>query len=131
MRGCGAHAYLGALALLAAVVLGDLAQRTNTMAQDIEAMLDAKRERTALLRDLITDLPEAGAVTLALALGLPLLALDRTRMLLRNLLGNALHYSAAATRSPRIDLYPDASAVVLEVSDFGPGLDADQLAHLT
>lgn len=186
--------------------LGDLAQRINTMAHDIKAMLDAKRalllalshelrspltrarlnaellpttpdglgagerERTALLRDLgemrdlitdlleserlasphaalqresvdlaalvrdvVADMPGAGAVTLALAPGLPSLALDRTRMrlLLRNLLGNALHYSAAAAQPPRIDLYPDASGVVLEVRDFGPGVDADQLAHLT
>ena len=186
--------------------LGELAQRINTMAHDIEAMLDAKRalllalshelrspltrarlnaellpttpdglgagerERTALLRDLgemrdlitdlleserlasphaalqrepvdlaalvrdvVADMPEAGFVTLALAPGLPLLALDRTRMrlLLRNLLGNALHYSAAAVQPPRIHLYPDTGGVVLEIRDFGPGVDAEQLAHLT
>jgi signal transduction histidine kinase len=186
--------------------LGDLAQRINTMAHDIEAMLDAKRglllalshelrspltrarlnaellpttpgglspgerERTALLRDLgemrdlitdlleserlasphaalqrepvdlaalvrdvVTDIPEAGAVTLALMPGLPPLALDRTRMrlLLRNLLGNALHHSAAAAQPPRIELFQQASGVVLEVRDFGPGVDADQLIRLT
>lgn len=186
--------------------LGELAQRINTMAHDIEAMLDAKRalllalshelrspltrarlnaellptttdglgagerERAALLRDLgemrdlitdlleserlasphaalqrepvdlaalvrdvVADMPEAGFVTLALAPGLPLLALDRTRMrlLLRNLLGNALHYSAAAVQPPRINLYPETGGVVLEIRDFGPGVDAEQLAHLT
>jgi signal transduction histidine kinase len=159
--------------------LGDLAQRINTMAHDIEAMLDAKRalllalshelrspltrarlnaellpttpeglgagerERTALLRDLgemrhlitdlleserlasphaalqrepvdlaalvcevVADMPGADGVTLAMVPGLLPLALDRTRMrlLLRNLLGNALHSrrGLSCTRTPAV-----------------------------
>ena len=87
----------------------------------------------ALVREVVADMPGAGSVTLAMAPGLPPLALDRTRMrlLLRNLLGNALHYSAAAAQPPRIDVYPEVGGVVLEVRDFGPGVDAGQLAHLT
>ena len=192
--------------------LGDLAQRINTMAHDIEAMLDAKRglllalshelrspltrarlnaellpttpgghsagerERSALLRDLgemrdlISDLLESerlasphaalqrepvdlaalvkevvkevlaanepsdtNQVTLTLASDLPPLALDRTRMrlLVRNLLGNALHYGAEAPQPPQIDLYLDTGGVVLEVRDFGPGVAPDQLTRLT
>lgn len=186
--------------------LGDLAQRINTMAHDIEGMLDAKRglllalshelrspltrarlnaellpsspdgngagerERAALLRDLgemrdlISDLleserlasphaalqrepvdlaalvretvagrPGAGAVVLELAPDLPALSLDRTRvrLLVRNLLDNALRYSADAAQPPRIVLSADAGGVLLEVRDFGPGVDADQLARLT
>ncbi|MDP3825441.1 MAG: HAMP domain-containing sensor histidine kinase, partial [Polaromonas sp.] len=186
--------------------LGDLAQRINTMAQDILGMLDAKRglllalshelrspltrarlnaellptsadgsgagepERTALLRDLnemrdlisdlleserlasphatlhrepvdlaalvrevVADMPDAAAVALDLAAGLPALALDRTRMrlLLRNLLDNALRYSAEASQPPRITLTRQDGGVLLEVRDFGPGVDAEQLARLT
>lgn len=184
--------------------LGDLAQRINTMAHDIEGMLDAKRalllalshelrspltrarlhaellpvspdasggaERSALLRDLgemrdlisdlleserlasphaalqrepvdlaalvretVTDVASADAVELDIAAGLPLLALDRTRvrLLLRNLLDNALRYSAGAARPPRISLQAQAGGVLLEVRDFGPGVDAAQLARLT
>jgi len=186
--------------------LGDLAQRINTMAQDIKGMLDAKRalllalshelrspltrarlnaellpttpegttagerERTALLRDLgemrdlisdlleserlasphaalqresvdlaalvheaVADMPGAGAITLDLAPGLPELALDRTRMrlLLRNLLDNALRYSVEAAYPPNITLSREDGGVMLEVRDFGPGVDATQLAHLT
>lgn len=48
----------------------------------------------ALVRDVVADMPGAGAVTLALTPGLPPLALDRTRT--RLLLRNPLHYSAAA-----------------------------------
>lgn len=182
--------------------LGELAERINTMAHDIEGMLDAKRalllalshelrspltrarlnaellpdapegggERAALLRDLgemrdlisdlleserlasphaalqrepvdlallvretVAEMPEARDVELDIAAGLPLLALDRTRvrLLLRNLLDNALRYSAGAARPPCIRLQPQDGGVLLEVRDFGPGVDEDQLARLT
>lgn len=197
--------------------LGELAQRINTMAHDIEAMLNAKRalllalshelrspltrarlnaellpttalgngpgeaERRALLRDLgemrdlISDLLESerlasphaalhresvdmaalvretvaeiigaevtggdmppGQPPLALDLpaGLPLLQLDRTRirLLVRNLVGNALRYSAGASQPPRIRLTQQNGGVLLEVRDFGPGVDAEHLARLT
>lgn len=186
--------------------LGDLAQRINTMAQDIRGMLDAKRglllalshelrspltrarlnaellptsadgcgagepERAALLRDLnemrdlisdlleserlasphatlqresvgldalvrevVAEMPGAAALTLDLAANLPALALDRTRMrlLVRNLLDNALRYSVEAGQPPRVTLTPQDGGVLLAVRDFGPGVDADQLAHLT
>ena len=194
--------------------LGDLAQRINTMAHDIEGMLDAKRalllalshelrspltrarlnaellpiategraERDALLRDLnamrdlISDLLESerlasphaalqrepidlaalvretvaelrdgapgadahGApspVVLDLASGLPPLALDRTRirLLLRNLLDNALRHGAGAAQPPRVSLHaaPQGAGALLQVRDFGPGVDATQLDRLT
>ena len=186
--------------------LGDLAERINTIAQDIKGMLDAKRglllalshelrspltrarlnaellptgvdgngpgerERTALLRDLgemrdlisdlleserlasphatlhrepvdlaalvrevVADMPDASGVTLELAAGLPALALDRMRirLLVRNLLDNALRYSEEAGQPPRISLTRQDGGVLLEVRDFGPGVDADQLARLT
>ncbi|GAA4351210.1 hypothetical protein GCM10023165_39250 [Variovorax defluvii] len=183
--------------------LGDLAQRINTMAHDIQGMLDAKRalllalshelrspltrarlnaellpatpegeaERSALLRDLaemrdlISDLleserlasphaalhretvdlsalvreavaehPEGSRVVLDLAEGLPPLALDRPRirLLVRNLLENALRYGGDAARPPCIALRTAAQGgVELEVRDFGPGVDAAQLEHLT
>lgn len=183
--------------------LGDLAQRINTMAHDIQAMLDAKRalllalshelrspltrarlnaellpatpegeaERAALLRDLaemrdlISDLleserlasphaalqrepvnlpglvreavaehPEGARVVLDFAEGLPVLALDRLRirLLVRNLLENALRYGGDASEPPRIALRPAGQGgIELEVRDFGPGVDAAQLERLT
>jgi signal transduction histidine kinase len=182
--------------------LGELAERINTMAHDIEGMLDAKRglllalshelrspltrarlnaellpdategggERAALLRDLgemrdlisdlleserlasphaalqreavdlaalvretVAEMPSAAAVELDIAPGLPLLALDRTRvrLLLRNLLDNALRYSAGAARPPRVRLQLQDGGVLLDVRDFGPGVDEAQLARLT
>ncbi|VTU13128.1 Sensor protein RstB [Variovorax sp. SRS16] len=182
--------------------LGDLAQRINTMAHDLQGMLDAKRalllalshelrspltrarlnaellpatpegrtEREALLRDLgemrdlisdlleserlasphaalhrepvdlaalveevLGDLPGGADVTRELAPGLPALALDRTRirLLVRNLLDNALRYSSGAARPPRIALRAAGGGIALEVRDFGPGVDAAQLERLT
>ncbi|MBT2301830.1 HAMP domain-containing protein [Variovorax paradoxus] len=183
--------------------LGDLAQRINTMAHDIQAMLDAKRalllalshelrspltrarlnaellpatpegetERAALLRDLaemrdlISDLleserlasphaalqrepvdlaalvrevaaehPEGGHVVLELAEKLPALALDRLRirLLVRNLLDNALRYGAEAAEPPHIALRAAGQgSIELEVRDFGPGVDPEQLERLT
>jgi len=182
--------------------LGDLAQRINTMAHDIQAMLDAKRglllalshelrspltrarlnaellpatpegaaERAALLRDLaemrdlISDLleserlasphaalqrepvdlaalvrevvaehPDGDRVVADLAADLPALALDRSRLkvLVRNLLDNALRHGAGAARRPHVALRRGEAGVELEVRDFGPGVDAAQLVHLT
>jgi signal transduction histidine kinase len=182
--------------------LGELAERINTMAQDIEGMLDAKRalllalshelrspltrarlnaellpdapegggERAALLRDLgemrdlisdlleserlasphaalqrepvdlaalvhetVAEVPGADVVELDIAPGLPVLSLDRTRvrLLLRNLLDNALRYSAGAARPPCVRLQPQDGGVLLDVRDFGPGVDEAQLARLT
>ncbi|MEJ7687112.1 MAG: ATP-binding protein [Variovorax sp.] len=182
--------------------LGDLAKRINTMAHDIQAMLDAKRglllalshelrspltrarlnaellpatpegetERAALLRDLaemrdlISDLleserlasPHAAVqrepidlaalvrdvaqehsqgqrVVVDLATDLLPIALDRSRirLLVRNLLDNALHYGADASQPPRVTLRASKQGIELEVRDFGPGVDAAQLDRLT
>jgi signal transduction histidine kinase len=186
--------------------LGDLAERINTMADDIQAMLDAKRglllalshelrspltrarlnaellpatpegaaEREALLRDLnemrdlISDLLEserlasphvalqrepvdlavlvreivaemAGTqnVHLDLAEGLPPHAVDRMRirLLVRNLLDNALRYSTGAPRPPSVSLRAavdgKTQGVELEVRDYGPGVDEAQVDRLT
>ncbi len=186
--------------------LGDLAARINTMAHDLEGMLDAKRalllalshelrspltrarlnaellptspdgsapgeaERTALLRDLnemrdligdlieserlagphaallreptdlaalvretVADLPDASRVVLEATDALPSISVDRTRLrlLMRNLLDNALRYSAGAAQLPVVSLVREAPGVRLTVRDFGPGVDAAQLAKLT
>ncbi|PZQ55206.1 MAG: two-component sensor histidine kinase [Variovorax paradoxus] len=167
--------------------LGDLAQRINTMAHDIRAMLDAKRtlllamshelrspltrarlnaellpeggegaaEREALLRDLgemrelislvreVQDelaargVPMAQAVRLDVAPGLPTPALDRSRvrLLLRNLLDNALRHGAGGPQAPVVSLRPASAdqgggGIEVEVRDFGPGVPEEQLARL-
>jgi signal transduction histidine kinase len=63
---------------------------------------------------------------------LPLLALDRTRMrlLLRNLLDNALRHSADSVQPPEVTISAQGQGVVLVVRDHGPGVEASALPHL-
>ena len=76
-----------------------------------------------------------GAVTLELAPELPALALDRARMrlLLRNLVDNALRHGAQAAEPPRVSTFAtrsgDASTQHLVVRDHGPGMEESQLEH--
>jgi signal transduction histidine kinase len=63
---------------------------------------------------------------------LPALALDaaRMRLLLRNLLDNALRYSAGAPQPPELHLRAVGQGIQIEVRDHGPGVGAEQLVHL-
>jgi signal transduction histidine kinase len=76
------------------------------------------------------------AVELDLEPSLPALQLDRTRMrlLLRNLLDNALRHSVDAAHGPSLQLRrdpaPEGQEVCITVRDYGTGVDADALPHL-
>jgi signal transduction histidine kinase len=172
--------------------LGDLARQVNTMAGEIQRMLDAKRAlllaishelrspltrarvnaelveegeaRDALLRDLgemrdmVIDLLESerlatghaalqaeatdlnalvkdaspSAVRLELAPDLPLLPLDRVRMrlLLRNLIDNALRHNEGASQPVVVTTGRDGDRVTLAVRDHGPGVPDEELTRL-
>jgi signal transduction histidine kinase len=180
--------------------LGELAGTINTMAADIQQMLDAKRSLLlaishelrspltrarlntellpeteelqasreallrdlALMRDLVTDLLEserlsarhatlhreavdlqalaqevvAGldqAVQQDLAVGLPVLQLDpaRMRLLLRNLLDNALRHSVDASQAPTLRITAtEQGGAEMSVRDFGVGVPPEQLPNL-
>ena len=180
--------------------LGELAITINTMAADIQQMLDAKRSLLlaishelrspltrarlntellpeteelqasrdallrdlALMRDLVTDLLESErlsarhaalhcesvdikalaqevignleqAVQQDIATDLPTLQLDpaRMRLLLRNLLDNALRHSVEASQAPMLRISAAAQGgVELSVRDFGAGVPPEQLPNL-
>jgi signal transduction histidine kinase len=87
----------------------------------------------ALVREVVAGLEGAPKVVQHLADKLPLLPLDRSRMrlLLRNLLDNALRHSADAPEPPAVVLQQaDGGQVVLTVRDHGPGVPQDQLPQL-
>ncbi|MBK8070762.1 MAG: HAMP domain-containing protein [Ramlibacter sp.] len=93
------------------------------------------REVAAGLEIHDTGVGEGGpsVVRLALADALPSLALDRTRvrLLVRNLLDNALRHNAGAGQPPQVTLQRGGTEVVLTVRDYGPGVDESALPHLT
>jgi signal transduction histidine kinase len=76
---------------------------------------------------------QAAAGTLRLQLDdmLPPLALDRARLrlLLRNLVDNALRHGAEAPETPVVSTAATADALLLVVRDFGPGMEDAQLQH--
>ena len=75
----------------------------------------------------------APAIVQTLQPGVPVLQLDRTRMrlLLRNLLDNALRHSVDAAQPPEVTLAQTADgAIQITVRDFGMGVPDDQLPHL-
>jgi len=89
-----------------------------------------------LAREVIAELksrhPDAAPVLLHAAAGLPTLSLDPTRMrlLLRNLLDNALRHGAGAAQPPELGLQPDGAGIRITVRDHGPGVPEAQLPHL-
>lgn len=96
----------------------------------------------ALVRDVVCELQIAHAqpdgsgapsINTTLPAALPRLPLDPTRMrlLVRNLLDNALRHSHEGSAAPRIEVQPLAGgAVQITVRDFGPGVADDQIPHL-
>ncbi|QCB46090.1 HAMP domain-containing sensor histidine kinase [Hydrogenophaga sp. PAMC20947] len=77
--------------------------------------------------------PQAAHVSLHTPVDLPAVQVDctRIRLLLRNLLDNALRHSADATPAPELHLRPVAGGgVEIEVRDFGPGVPEDQIGRM-
>jgi signal transduction histidine kinase len=87
----------------------------------------------ALVTEVVATLDGAPAIVKTLQPGVPVLQLDRTRMrlLLRNLLDNALRHSVEAAQPPEVTLAQTADgAIQITVRDFGTGVPDDQLLHL-
>jgi signal transduction histidine kinase len=90
-------------------------------------------DMAALVGEVVASLPGTPVVTQTLAGDLPTLPLDPTRMrlLLRNLLDNALRHSTSAAQPPGVAVQAaPEGGLQIQVRDFGPGVDAAQLPHL-
>jgi signal transduction histidine kinase len=87
----------------------------------------------ALLRELLETSFAGQAIESLLAASLPTLPLDRTRirLLLRNLLDNALRHSAGAAAPPLVRTSMQGNTLCVTIRDHGPGVDGAELAHLT
>ncbi|MDZ4104448.1 MAG: HAMP domain-containing sensor histidine kinase [Hydrogenophaga sp.] len=96
---------------------------------------DPARLAREVIDELATTHPGASSIRLLAGANLPTLALDRirVRLLLRNLLDNALRHSADAPLPVELHIRPSDKAgqgIELEVRDHGPGVPDDQLPHL-
>jgi signal transduction histidine kinase len=95
----------------------------------------ALQTQASTLSDIIHEQCDAqaaeGVVTLQLDETLPALPLDRARMrlLLRNLVDNALRHGSDSGQAPLVATSGTPQAVQLVVRDFGPGMQEDQLQH--
>nr|WP_241463889.1 HAMP domain-containing sensor histidine kinase [Rhodoferax saidenbachensis] len=90
-------------------------------------------DMATLVREVVASLPGAPVVTQTLAADLPTLPLDptRVRLLLRNLLDNALRHSTSAAQPPGVTVLATPEVgLQIRVRDFGPGVDAAQLPNL-
>jgi signal transduction histidine kinase len=129
-----------------AALLRDLQEMANLITDLLESERLATKHAAlqrepvqleTLAREVIADLQvrhaSAARITVHAAPDLPTLALDATRMrlLLRNLLDNALRHSSAAPRAPELHLKTVAGqGIEIVVRDHGPGVAEDQLPHL-
>ena len=86
----------------------------------------------ALVGELVSAQFGERGVRLALATDLPALPLDptRTKLLLRNLLDNALRHGAGAAVPPVVSTSRQDSTMLLSVRDHGPGVSEAQLQQL-
>lgn len=134
---------------------GDTGMRRSALLRDLQEMaglvndlLESERlgaghaalhreptDPAALAREVVEAMAYShpgAAIELDVATGLPPLSLDRTRMrlLLRNLLDNALRHSAGATQPPVLRVAQQGQGVEFTVRDHGSGVPADALPHL-
>jgi signal transduction histidine kinase len=93
------------------------------LAREVVAEVLARQPQRPDLRPEITLLADPD---------LPALALDpaRIRLLLRNLLDNALRHSTDAPLPPELHLCVEGQGIRIEVRDHGPGVPDDQIPRL-
>lgn len=96
------------------------------------ALQAAPTDVAALVRSVVAAEFADGAVTPDLAPDLGTWPLDeaRLRLLLRNLIGNALRHGVPAARPPSVTVRRDGAELQITVRDFGPGVADAHLARL-
>jgi signal transduction histidine kinase len=88
----------------------------------------------ALARDVVATQFAGATLTLELDAALGPVRADpmRLKLLLRNLIDNALRHSAGAARAPVVSLAREGTrGIALGVRDFGPGVTPEQLQRLS
>ena len=128
------EALLRDLALMRDLVTGLL--ESERLASPHAALQREPTDLGSLVREVQQELsasnPAAQRITLNASTALPLQALDRARMrlLVRNLLDNALRHSADSLQPPEVTLGAQGQGVTLVVRDHGPGVEESVLPYL-
>ncbi|MGE4337082.1 MAG: ATP-binding protein [Pigmentiphaga sp.] len=118
------------------LLIGDLLESERLAGRHVALQcepVDLEALAHAVARELAERHTAMQRVSIEADMSLPRLALDpgRMRLLLRNLLDNALRYGNAANRPPELHLRRTASGgVLIEVRDYGPGVPEPQLSQL-
>ena len=114
----------------------EVTPQRDALLRDLQEMTGLITNLLELAREVIAELkgrhPDMAPVLLYAAADLPTLWLDPTRMrlLLRNLLDNALRHGAGAAQPAELRLQPDGAGIRITVRDHGPGVPQAQLPHL-
>jgi signal transduction histidine kinase len=111
-------------------LISDLLE-SERLASPHAALVREHIDLRALVHEVLAELPQAAQVELDISPDVPPMALDRTRirLLLRNLLDNAIRHGAGE-RPPLLALRRVDGAVEIEVRDHGPGVEESQLERL-
>jgi signal transduction histidine kinase len=123
-------------------LLRDLAEMRDLIADLLEserlagghaALQRQVTDVNALVRDVVAEQFAGQRVQLALGATLPSATIDamRVRLALRNLIDNALRHSPAGAAPPRVVTTLHGDELRLSVRDFGSGVDAAHLPHLS
>jgi signal transduction histidine kinase len=115
-------------------LVGDLLE-SERLGQGHAALQLEPADLGELAREVAAQLAGSGGARplwLEIAHGLPRVPVDRgrVRLLLRNLLDNALRHSAAVAQAPELTLQPEGKGVCIIVRDHGAGVEEAALAHL-
>jgi signal transduction histidine kinase len=129
----GREALLRDLALMRDLVT-DLLE-SERLANPHAALYREPLDMVALAREVVSSLHSAHAPAAAVTIDAPAelpayLDPTRVRLLLRNLLDNALRHSSQAAMPPHITLQTTEGGMRIVVRDFGPGVEPGQLPQL-
>jgi signal transduction histidine kinase len=125
---------------------GEIERELNDLEKLVEELLETERlasrhqavhKQRTNLNDLVREVAEnlRGATTPALDLPPEPVEADvdaaRIKLLVRNLLENALRYTPPGAPAPQLQLRRVTDGIELTVRDFGPGIAPEHLPHVT
>jgi signal transduction histidine kinase len=89
-----------------------------------------------LIQSIIDELPSHEVhikTNIDADINLPSISLDeqRMRLLMRNIIGNATRHTGDTEKPPQVDYWREKNQLMIEVSDYGVGISAEDLEHIT